>query len=625
MNRIRVCILFVLVAILGLTALDHTAAAAPPRRPNVVLIVTDDQGYGDLGFTGNPILKTPNLDRLASESLRLVDFHVDPTCSPTRAALMTGRYSTRVGVWHTVMGRHMPRADERLMPEYFAAGGYATGIFGKWHLGDAFPFRPQDRGFQKSVVHGGGGIGQIPDAWGNDYFDDTYLVDGKPQPFTGYCTDVFFDQALRFIESAAAEPFFVYLATNAPHDPLRVPDEWAAPYRAPEHRGQVDEDLAKFYGMIANIDHNVGRLRKRLDKLSLAKDTLLIFMTDNGTARGAVFGDYRGNDLPLKAGYNAGMRGRKGSPYEGGHRVPCLVHWPRGGFVDCDVHGLTAHVDLLPTLLGLCGLSEKQGTYYDGRNLREVLAGTKEVDPERILITHHQELRDPEKYRFASVMQGPWRLIVRNDPPAAAGAPPASRQTVSMSGPPRFELYDVKTDPGQTRDLAADELQRVAALRAAYEAYWNQMSWGFDKPAEIVIGDERAPVVELTCFERLGSQQWGQQAVRRGFAAQGPWLVRAVRTGKYEITLRRWPAELGLPIRAGIEAAGPEKGEAIPVTQVHLNIGDHARRQPVDATMKSARFNVELEAGSHALESTFTGENGIARGVYYATIRRLRD
>jgi arylsulfatase A-like enzyme len=612
-----------LAAVYLSTCDDRVVAADPPRRPNVVLIVTDDQGYGDLGFTGNAVVKTPNLDRLAAQSLRLLDFHVDPTCSPTRAALMTGRYSTRVGVWHTVMGRHMPRADERLMPEYFAGSGYATGIFGKWHLGDAFPFRPQDRGFQNSVVHGGGGIGQIPDAWGNDYFDDTYLVDGKPQPFTGYCTDVFFDEALKFIESSAPDPFFVYLATNAPHDPLRVPDRWAAPYRT-----LVDEDRAKFYGMVANIDHNVGRLRERLAKLNLADDTLLIFMSDNGTARGAVFGDYRGNDMPLASGYNAGMRGRKGSPYEGGHRVPCLIHWPRGELLDRDVPGLAAHVDLLPTLMRACGLQEKQGTYYDGRNLLDVLKAAAEPDSERIIVTHHQELRDPEKYRFACVMQGAWRLILRNDVTTAGAegaAAGGSAREETVAPVPRVELYDVRTDPGQTHDLSVEKPELVATLRANYEAYWKQMSLGFDKPAEIVIGDERAPVVELTCFERLGSQQWGQPAIRRGFAAEGPWLVRAARPGRFEVILRRWPVDLDLPIRAGLVGVGPERGASIPATEARLKIGDIDKWRPIESEAKSVSFEVPLETGSHAVEATFVTDDGTKRGVYYATIRRLPD
>ena len=202
------------------------AATSTPGRqapPNVVLVVTDDQGYGDLGCHGNPILRTPNLDALYRRSVRLTDFHVGPTCAPTRASLMTGRYCNRTGVWHTIMGRSLLRRDEVTMADVFAAGGYRTGIFGKWHLGDNYPYRPQDRGFHEVLIHGGGGVGQTPDAWGNDYFDDTYLHNGTPEKFSGYCTDVWFDGAMRFIEDNRDRPFFAYLATNAPHSPYRVP------------------------------------------------------------------------------------------------------------------------------------------------------------------------------------------------------------------------------------------------------------------------------------------------------------------------------------------------------------------------------------------------------------------
>ena len=222
-SRRRFCRWAVFLFCILEVAAPVSVLAKAPRRPNVVLVMTDDQGYGDLSCHGNRVLQTPHLDRLASRSVRLTNFHVDPTCSPTRAALMTGRYSTRTGVWHTVMGRHMPRPQEVMLPQLFAASGYRTAMFGKWHLGDAFPYRPQDRGFQTALMHGGGGVGQIPDYWGNDYFDDTYFRDGRTENFEGYCTDVFFREAMRFITVDRERPFFVYLATNAPHSPLPGP------------------------------------------------------------------------------------------------------------------------------------------------------------------------------------------------------------------------------------------------------------------------------------------------------------------------------------------------------------------------------------------------------------------
>ncbi len=295
------------------------SALAQPQRgdraPNVVLVLTDDQGYGDLACLGNPILQTPNIDSLHRQSLRLTDFHVGPTCAPTRAALMTGRYCNRTGVWHTVMGRSLLRRDEVTMADVFAAGGYRTGVFGKWHLGDNYPYRPQERGFHEVLVHGGGGVGQTPDYWGNRYFDDAYWHNGVPEKQKGYCTDVWFEAALRFIETNRDRPFFAYIATNAPHSPYNVAEKYSGLYAG------KDVPNANFYGMITNIDENVGRLQSKLKALGLEENTILIFMTDNGTAAG-----FQG-----KRAFNAGMRGNKGSEYDGGHRVPCFIRWPAGG------------------------------------------------------------------------------------------------------------------------------------------------------------------------------------------------------------------------------------------------------------------------------------------------------
>ena len=268
----------------ALSLLPRAARAqAAGRKPNVVLVMTDDQGYGDLGCHGNDLMATPNLDSLHAQSVRFTNFHVDPTCSPTRSALMTGRYSSRTGVWHTIMGRSLLGRDEVTVADVFAAAGYATGMFGKWHLGDNYPFRPEDRGFQEVLRHGGGGVGQAPDFWGNDYFDDTYWHNGVPTPFKGYCTDVFFDGALKFIEANKDKPFFAYVPTNAPHGPYRVAEKYAAIYKKKGVKG----GRANFWGMITNIDENMGRLLARLEALGLERNTILIFMTDNGTSAGS--------------------------------------------------------------------------------------------------------------------------------------------------------------------------------------------------------------------------------------------------------------------------------------------------------------------------------------------------
>ncbi|MHC4993820.1 MAG: arylsulfatase, partial [Planctomycetota bacterium] len=312
---------------------------AHAQPPNVILILTDDQGYGDMACHGNPDIQTPNIDLLHDQSVRLTNFHVDPTCSPTRAALMSGQYATRVGVWLTYMGRHRLRADQPTLANYFQDSGYRTAVFGKWHLGDNYPFRPSDRGFDESLVHGGGVVGEAPDHWGNNYYDDTYLRNNRLEQVEGYCTDVWFSEAMRFIDDttratpttrAGDRPFFVYLPTNAPHGPYHVPARYVKPYTG----AGLPESRARFYACITSVDENIGRLRRHLQQRGLADNTLVIFMTDNGTAGGAGF---RSNhpEIPDKygwvtTGYNAQMRGKKGTPYEGGHRAACFIHWPDG-------------------------------------------------------------------------------------------------------------------------------------------------------------------------------------------------------------------------------------------------------------------------------------------------------
>ena len=297
-------------------------------KPNVILIMTDDQGYGDLGCHGNPILKTPNLDQLHSESVRFTDFHVSPFCTPTRAALMTGNHPGVTGAYRTSAGRTMLHPSEKTIANHFVENGYKTGMTGKWHLGDNAPHRPQDRGFQDAVWHRCGGVGQASDHWGNDYFDDTYervrpgSREGTFEKFDGYCTDVWFREGMRFITENKNNPFFLYIATNAPHGPYRVDPKWAMPYK------RKDVNNANFFGMIANIDHNLGLLRDHLKDLNLDENTILIFMTDNGTSAGCKF---PGLDTQPILGFNAGMRGKKSSIYEGGHRVPFFLHWPAGG------------------------------------------------------------------------------------------------------------------------------------------------------------------------------------------------------------------------------------------------------------------------------------------------------
>jgi len=538
--------------------------AAERKRPNVVLVMTDD------------VIQTPNLDRLYTQSIRLTDFHVVPTCSPTRAALMTGRYCNRTGVWHTIMGRSLLRKDEVTIADVFSAGGYRTGIFGKWHLGDNYPFRPQDRGFGEVLIHGGGGVGQGPDYWGNDYFDDTYFHNGRPKKFEGYCTDIWFDGAMKFIEANKKRPFFCYIPTNAPHGPYNVADKYSKPYR---DKG-VQKNQANFYGMITNIDENMGRLMKRLNELGLDKNTILIFMTDNGTS----------------GSYSGGMRGKKGSEYEGGHRVPCFIRWPDGGLTGgIDVDRLTAHIDLLPTLIELCGLRKPRGVKFDGDSIVRLLRRDDRNWPERTLITDSQRIEHPEKWRKSAVMTDRWRLINGK------------------------ELYDIKADPSQKNDIADGNQQIVQKLRRDYEDWWSDVSERFDEYCEIIIGSDKQNPTRLMSHDWHGTKvPWSQGAVRNGMQASGFWAIDVERDGRYRFELRRWPKELD----AGINEA-VEEGKAITATKARLTIADEDITVPVSRNARAVTFDLHLKAGKTRLQTWFTDERDNSRGAYYVYVKRL--
>jgi len=560
-------------------------------KPNVVLIITDDQGYGDLACHGNKVIKTPNLDRLHADSVRLTDFHVSPVCAPTRGALMTGRWPNRVGVWHVVMGRSLLNPREVTMADVFAANGYRTGIFGKWHLGDNYPFRPQDRGFGEVLVHGGGVVGHTPDYWLNDYFDDTYLHNGKWTRAPGYCTDVWFDGAMKFIEANKNRPFFAYLPTNAPHQPFQVPPKYEAMYRHKTAR-------PGFYGMITRIDENVARLRKHLRRLGLEDDTILIFMTDNGT---------------VSRDFNSGMRGRKGSHYEGGHRVPCFVRWPAGGLAGGrDVKRIAAHVDILPTLIDLCGLKPPRKIAFDGASLAPLLAGRRRDWPDRTMFVELQNVVGrPVKWRRCAVMTDRWRLVNGK------------------------ELYDIKADPGQRKNIARRQGQVVRKLRAEYEKWWADVSRGHGQLSEIILGSDRENPSRLTSYHwmsRVDSQAsipWCHALIVAGPHQNGYWAVKVERAGRYEITLRRWPEESGLAVNETSDARPPERPgylrqhKPLIATRARVKIQDVDKTQPVKAGAKAVTFTADLKPGSCRLQTWFIDADNNSRGAYYVAVKRV--
>jgi arylsulfatase A-like enzyme len=520
--------------------------------------MTDDQGYGDFSCHANPIVKTPNIDALHAESVRLIDFHVDPSCSPTRAALLTGRYAARTGVWDTSSGRQILRRDEVTMADVFKKNGYRTAIFGKWHLGHNYPYLPENRGFDEALVHYAGGVGRPPDYPGNDYFDDTYFRNGKPEKTRGYCTDVWFREAMRFIADNRKRPFFLYIPTNAPHGPYRVDEEYSRPYL---EKG-VPEARARYFGMCTNIDENVGLLREHLRDLGLEENTIFIFLTDNGGTGGFDLSKkYHGF---VTSGYNAGMRGGKQSMYEGGHRVPCFIRWPAGrigGRQGRNVEQLTAHFDLFPTIIDLCNLKGAENIRFDGTSLVPLLREKRVRWPERKLVVAVNREEHPPRWRRTAILTERWRLINGQ------------------------ELYDIKADPQQCRDIAANHLNVVARLRQFYEEHWQDVSKRFGEYCRLVIGAPQANPTILCSHSLL--------EYSRCIA------VKVVRSGEYEISI--------------VQKRPPEKAPLGSV-DARVKIDNVDLRKKVDPGTTAAVFRTRLVAGDAFLNAWLTDKNNDKEG-----------
>jgi arylsulfatase B len=496
------------------------------------------------------------------------------------------------------MGRSMLYEDEKTLGEVFGDSGYATGMFGKWHLGDNYPYRPEDRGFQEVVRHGGGGVGQTPDFWNNSYFDDTYWHNGVPQKYKGYCSDVFFDTAKEFIEDSAKQdkPFFAYICTNAPHGPFHVEDKYWKPYM----KHGLSEREAIFFGMIANIDENVAEMREFLDQKGLTENTIFLFTTDNGTATGEKV-------------FNSEMRGKKGSQYEGGHRVPMFMHWPAGGFdKGRDIGELSAHIDMLPTLADLCGLQLPMDYALDGRSLLPLLFDTPTPWPDRTIITDSQRVLHPIKWKSSSTMTQRWRLINGT------------------------ELYDMDSDASQTTDVAAKHPKVVKKLRADYNAWWTSLQPAFEKFSTISLGHPADNPAQLTAHDWLTSNgvPWHQSSIRggkMGFGIAGKWAVKFVEEGDYKLTLRRWPRESGANLDASLAPGKPvpgmvafreTPGKSLKFKMAGIKIGDRTLEKKVSGG-EGTTFDMRLPAGETFIEAWFNTADGEQVGAYYVVVEKV--
>jgi arylsulfatase len=566
-----------------------SAIPAIAAQPNVIVMLTDDQGYGDLSCHGNPVLKTPNLDRLHAESVRLTDFHVAPMCTPTRGQLLSGMDALKNGASSVSAGRSFIRPGIPTLPEAFAAAGYKTALFGKWHLGDSYPNLPQYKGFQEAVYHLGWGITSMADTWQNDLFDGRFFHNGQLKKYPGYCTDVFFDLGMAWMKERATnkEPFFLYLPTNAPHGPHWVPAKYREQYKG--------KGPAAFFGMLANIDENVGRLEKFLAETGLKDDTIVVFFNDNGATAGG-------------KSFNAGMRGQKTTYYDGGHRAACFVRWPNGGLgKPRDVGELTQVQDLFPTLLDLCGIEKPKTAKFDGTSLAGLLKGTQDQLPDRTLVVQYGEQPGGQKLAKdrACVLWKKWRLVHGT------------------------ELYDLAADPGQKSNVAEKLPDVMKKLKDHYEAWWRQVEPLTEEFVPVVVGADEQNPVTMTSADWAKVYCDNMNNLRTGVNKNGRWHIQAAKDGEYEIALRRWPKEADAALAAGVPAfkaveGGLPAGKALPVAKVRLKVADLDESRAVAVTDKEAVFMVRLKAGEKLpMQSWLYDADGKELcGAYFAYVRR---
>jgi len=562
-------------------AFDESAVHA---RPNVILIMTDDQGYGDLGITGNSCLETPHLDALGRQSARWRRFYVSPVCSPTRACLMTGRYAYRTRVVDTWVGRSMMDPGEHTLAELLRATGYHTGIFGKWHLGDHFPLRPHDQGFDRSLVHFGGGLAQPSEPPENErrYTDPILSRNGNEELAEGYCTDVYFDEALAFVDEVRGSdrPFFVYLPTNAPHGPLHdVPSELYEKYAGMDlgpvlgASGKADR-TARIYAMIENVDQNVGRLMDRLDQWGLAENTLVVFLLDNG---------------PQGVRYNAGLRGQKTHVYEGGVRSVFFARWPaRLRAHDVGEHP-AAHIDVLPTILEAAGVQHDPARSLDGRSLLTSLERGSDPtwSPRTLFLQVHRGNTPQRGWHFAAI--GPRYKLVRNSGFGGRGVKDPSEMPL--------ELYDLVDDPGESHDLSAQLPGVVGSMWTQYLRWFADVSSERPdnySPPRIVIGED------AETFTRLSKQDW-RVGDAEGWGQVGAWHLRSGKSRRYDIQILFHPPVAGeLQLLVGTEVL--------------------ARLDCAPGTRDATISDQELPAGDFGLRVVVRGDK--AQGAYQVLLRR---
>lgn len=584
------------------------------EKPNVIIVMADDQGYGDLSLTGNPVLSTPNLDQLARESIRFTDFHVAPMCTPSRGQLLTGIDALRNGATAVCQGRSMIFEEIPLMPEYFQKSGYSTGIFGKWHLGDSYPHRPQDRGFEEVLSFPAWGISSLADHFGNSYFNPILRRNGLEKEYEGFCTDIFFEEAIKWIESKSkdGEPFFAYLPMNVPHVPELVEPRFAKRYKGKNHEGTILPSA--FYGMISNLDENMRILDEFLSQQGLKENTILIYLSDNGTQ----------NPKAAKV-FNKNMRGRKTSMYEGGHRVPLFLRWPQGELGPSrEIDALTQVQDILPTLYEFCQLNPIESDIdMNGNSLVELLRSqdqrTTRFSDRKLVIQYSFLESTSSKWDKSIVLWNKWRLVEGK------------------------ELYDIGIDPAQVKNLIVDYPEVAQLMSDHFESWYDEAKPKYDARRIIHIGNDKSLETELVASDWDGGycdNNYGLMDANK----TGHWYIEVDTPGQYEFELRRWPDELNLPISNGIDSTfvkglvkkgwfewfGPrifsEKAEVgkRPITSAEMSIGDFKDKTKVGVDDAKVIFQAKLDTGQTILSTLFRDiNNDVVCSALYVKVSKL--
>ncbi len=528
------------------TFADDRPLAVSSPKPNIILIMTDDQGYGDLSSMGNTVLDTPHIDSLARQGAAVDTFYVSPVCSPTRASLMTGRYNYRTRLVDTFKGRSMMEPEEYTIAEALSESGYRTGIYGKWHLGDNYPMRPTDQGFDESLIHLGGGLGQPSEPRENNrrYTNPILFYNNQQIQTYGYCTDVYFDGAISFIDKSlkAERPFFTYIATNAPHSPYHdVPEALYQKYKnrdlSPILLGNdKDSDtVARVFAMNENIDQNVGKLLAHLEKRQIAENTIVIFMVDNG---------------PNTRRYVANSRGKKNEVHDGGIRSPFYIRWPAQLPAGTRVSQIAAHIDVMPTLLEAAQASLPHDHPFDGRSILPLLKGDPVNWPDRSLILQIHRGDEPIPLHHIAVREQRWKLVH-----------PTGFSNSSMPPDVPLELYDMESDPGETKNLFEARPEIAKRLMQTYDRWFADVSNTRPNnyvPPRIVLGTEYETSTTLSAQDRRETKSGGE------------WLLRFMGKRQYDVEFL-WK-------------------EPVTDLQLELTIGDVQETLTIDSTTDTARI-----------------------------------